>query len=212
MIAWHSSGQPEPLTFSLYWSFSMGSPPIPAGDPAHRHEKVAAFVSRSAAAAETKPASAGATDHLDAFGSEDDEPRGSGFIAGIPGAPRDMRPVWIGVAVAGGLALLVAAVVFGPALFELAPGQGSARPGRVTLGTTPAGAEVSVDGQVRGLTPLSLQLDPGAHEVKLQRGTDERTISIQVASGAEISQHYEFAPPPPASASTSTLSVITEPP
>ena len=31
----------------------------------------------------------------------------------------------------------------------------------------------------------------------LQRGGVERTMAIQVASGAELTQHYEFAAEPP---------------
>ena len=187
----------------------MGSPPIPAGDSAQRHEKVTAFVSRSSAAAEPRLASPVGTDDLEAFGSEEDL-RSERTLT----RSGDRRPLWIGLGIAGAAGLVIAAVLWGPALLQLTPGQGAAsRPGRLTIGTTPSGVEVSVDGQVRGLTPLSLQLDPGTHSVRLLRGTDERTISIQVASGAEMTQHYEFAAPqPPPAPLTSTLSIITDPP
>jgi hypothetical protein len=184
----------------------MGSPPIPAGDPAQRKEKVAAFVSRSAGAPEPRLVSPAGTDHLDAFGSEEPRSQREVYAAKI----RSVRPLWIlvGIAVA---AVVLAAVWLAPALFR--SGQSpTPGPGRVTIGTTPIGAQVSVDGQARGVTPLSLQLDPGTHTIKLTRGSDERTISIQVASGADMTQHYEFAPLPPPAPLTSTLTVITDPP
>ena len=184
----------------------MGSPPIPAGDPAQRHEKVTAFVSRSAAV-EPRPISPAGTDHLDAFGSEDPRAVPEADAAKI----RAFRPIWIALGVAAAAAVLIAAVFVAPGLIR--SGQSTTeRPGRVTIGTTPIGAEVSVDGQVRGLAPLSVQLDPGTHLIKLLRGTDERTISIQVASGADMTQHYEFAPQPAPTVLTSTLTVITDPP
>jgi serine/threonine-protein kinase len=71
---------------------------------------------------------------------------------------------------------------------------------------------VTIDGQSRGLTPLSVQLDPGTHTVTLQRGSEERTINLQVASGAELTQHYEFATPAAPAARTSTVAVTSDPP
>jgi hypothetical protein len=185
----------------------MGSPPIPAGDPALRHEKVTAFVSRSATAVEPRPISPAGTDHLDAFGSE--EPQAA------PGAgdakDRAVRSIWIALGIVAAAGVLLAAIFLAPGLIRSSQGS-TTRPGRLTIGTTPIGVEVSVDGQVRGLTPLSMQLDPGTHVITLLRGTDERTISIQVASGADMTQHYEFAPQPAPALLTSTLTIMTDPP
>ena len=185
----------------------MGSPPIPAADPALRHEKVTAFVSRSTATAETRPMSPAGSDHLDAFGSEEPQAAPGPYAAKI----RTGRPIWIALGVAAAAGVLLAAVFVVPGLIRASQAS-TTRPGRLTIGTAPIGVEVSVDGQVRGLTPLSLQLDPGTHIVKLLRGTDERTISIQVAAGADMTQHYEFAPQPAPTLLTSTLTVMTDPP
>ncbi|OFW27357.1 MAG: hypothetical protein A3H97_10970 [Acidobacteria bacterium RIFCSPLOWO2_02_FULL_65_29] len=84
-------------------------------------------------------------------------------------------------------------------------------PGRVTIATTPPGAEVTIDGQSRGLAPVAVPLDPGHHTIVLRRGAVERTIAVQVASGAEMLQHFEFAPDP-APVDLSSLSITTDPP
>jgi hypothetical protein len=116
---------------------------------------------------------------------------------------------------AGVLALalaVVAAVYFLPLFAQFRGSTGpTLQPGRVTIGTTPLGAEVIIDGTARGLAPVTVQLDPGAHTVVIKRGSVERTIPLQVASGAEVSQHYEFAPEAPVP-SLSTLTVTTDPP
>jgi hypothetical protein len=185
----------------------MGSPPLPAGDAVPRHEKIAAFVSRSGAAAEPRSVSPAGTDQLDAFGSEEAQ----AASAAAPGKTLPARTTWIALAVVAAAGILLAAVFVAPGLIRLSQGS-TTRPGRVTIATTPIGVEVSVDGQPRGLTPLSLELDPGTHSIKLLRGTDERTISIQVASGADMTQHYEFASQPAPTLLTSTLTVMTDPP
>jgi hypothetical protein len=111
--------------------------------------------------------------------------------------------------IAGAVVLLAAAAVLVPQLFRQRP---STSPGRVTITTAPMGVEVSVNGEVRGLTPLTFQLDPGSHSIRLRRETDERTISLQVAAAADVTQHYEFAPQAVPAAQTSTLSITTDPP
>lgn len=39
----------------------------------------------------------------------------------------------------------------------------------VSINSTPAGAQVTVDGTAMGETPASFQIDPGAHEIQLQK-------------------------------------------
>jgi hypothetical protein len=194
----------------------MALPSVPAGEPSPRHEKVTAFISRSSAAAEAKMALTDEAD-LDAFGSE--EPTRAETAAAVLDSGRERR-LWltgrlVTVALAAVAAVVLgisAAVWFGPALMRQFPAAGgTGRPGRVTIGTTPIGAEVSVDGRAHGLTPLTVQLDPGTHMIKLRRGTEERTVAVQVASGAEVLQHYEFAPQVVA-VQTSTLAITTDPP
>ena len=188
------------------------SPTVPAGDPASRPEKVATFVSRS------DPRATAVVDDLNAFSSERSlatetrslEKASSGTLHRPTSEPRTSRWPLIVSAAAGAVALIVSGIFFGPSLFNLSESGGPAlKPGRVTIGTTPLGATVMVDGVSRGLTPVTIQLDPGAHTVVLQRGSIERTMAIQVASGAELTQHYEFAAEPPST--LSTVNITTDP-
>jgi len=187
------------------------SPTVPAGDPASRPEKVATFVSRS------DPRTAVADD-LNAFSSERSlstetrslEKAPAGTIYRPTSAPSTSRWPLIVSAAAAAIALIVSGIFFGPSLFNSESSGPALKPGRVTIGTTPLGAMVMVDGASRGLTPVTIQLDPGAHTVVLQHGGVERTMPIQVASGAEMTQHYEF-PAEPIS-TLSSVNVTTDPP
>jgi hypothetical protein len=188
----------------------MASPSAPAGEPSGRHEKVTAFVSRSASA-EPKVAAVTTThaEDLDAFGSEEAKQAPEAVASPI----RSMVPpgplLAILAAAVGVAAVVIGLWMFAPSFLRGAP---ASTPGRLTIGTTPIGIAVTIDGQAQGLTPLTVQLDPGSHIVKLQRGTEERTISVQVSSGVEMTQHYEFAPQPAPLPLTSTLTVTTDPP
>jgi hypothetical protein len=169
---------------------------------------VTAFVSRAAASPDPKPHGGATGGDLDAFGSE--EPKRLGPSRGsAPQPPVDRRRLMIIGAVAGVGLMAGLAVLYGPRLLG---NRASTAPGRVTIGTTPIGVEVFIDGQSRGRTPLSVEVPPGSHSLKLQRGSDERTLPLQVGAGADVTQHYEFAPEPAAAAATSTLSITTDPP
>src|SRR5688572_19068555 len=113
----------------------MGPPSVPAGEPSSRHEKVAAFVSRSSA--EPKPADYG---DLDAFRSEEPKrPEPPAPAVETPREPRRLRMVGgIAAAALGAGAAVVlgasAAVWFAPSLMGQFPAIGANRPGRVTIG------------------------------------------------------------------------------
>jgi hypothetical protein len=64
-------------------------------------------------------------------------------------------------------------------------------PGSLRVSSTPAGAEVLVDGAVRGVTPLTIDdLIPGRHEVVLKAdgGMVQRTVNISSNKTATIDQ------------------------
>ncbi len=188
------------------------SPTVPAGDPPGRPEKVATFASR------LDQRQNAVLDDLNAFSSERSlavenravEKAAPGPLHRPVAEPKSTRWMLIISLAAGAVGLIGGGIAFGPALFDLTPSGGPAlKPGRVTIGTTPLGAMVMVDGQAKGLTPLTMQLDPGSHTVVLQRAGIERTIPLQVTSGAEMTQHYEFAPE--ASTSFSSVAITTDP-
>jgi PEGA domain len=84
------------------------------------------------------------------------------------------------------------------------------RPGVLRVETQPAGAAVMIDGTVRGVTPLTLSLTPGAHKMTVGRDGDERAVPLTIAPGAQISQYFELKTS--ASRSTTGLLVVTDPP
>jgi hypothetical protein len=81
-------------------------------------------------------------------------------------------------------------------------------PATLSVGTTPAGIPVFVDGAPHGVTPLRAELPPGDHVVELRTDTERRRIPVTLAAGAQVSQYFELARPPQ---STGELLVRTEP-
>lgn len=84
------------------------------------------------------------------------------------------------------------------------------RLGRVTFETRPVGAEVVVDERSRGYTPLAIELPAGKHAILIRRGVEERLVSLLVASGADVTQHFEFLDTP--AITVGKLTVASDPP
>ena len=79
---------------------------------------------------------------------------------------------------------------------------------------------MSIDGEARGVTPLTLSVNPGPHTLAVRAGGQERVVPITAAAGADIVRDFEMTaitPPvtgvpsitPPV---TGVLSITTEPP
>ena len=80
--------------------------------------------------------------------------------------------------------------------------------GTVTVTTDPPGAEVHIDGEARGQSPLRLALATGAHTMVVRANGAARTIPINITAGAEISHNLDM---PKAGADLGQLQVRTEP-
>jgi hypothetical protein len=80
--------------------------------------------------------------------------------------------------------------------------------GTLVVQTNPSGAMVEVDGQPRGVTPLSLDLSPGRHTLKLANEGNVRSMPITISAGGQVSQLIEL---PRASSLLGELQVRTEP-
>src|SRR5690242_10872755 len=157
----------------------MGSAPLPGkfsarGDDSPR---------RSGQSADTKPGASQAvtgSNALSAFNSEDrpvEPPKKadrkpfekSPVAASVPPSGRTR-----GLAVGLGLAAIAVAATAGVMVLRrptVAPPVAAAvetRPGQVTLETLPAGAEVLINGQARGITPLTLPLEPGHYQAVIR--------------------------------------------
>jgi hypothetical protein len=64
--------------------------------------------------------------------------------------------------------------------------------GTLSINSNPPGARVTVDGQDRGVTPLSMTLKPGGHVVELQGAGEPRTVPVTIVAGAQVSQYLEL--------------------
>jgi hypothetical protein len=70
--------------------------------------------------------------------------------------------------------------------------------GAVRVTSEPSGATVSVDGALRGSTPLDVELPAGRHSVTLRHGARRETRKVQVAAGERVLIIASFIPPTPA--------------
>jgi hypothetical protein len=95
------------------------------------------------------------------------------------------------IAVAAAAVVVLAGGGYGATKF-FAPHAAAVSAGTVSVTTVPSGAEVFVDGQAHGATPVSLTLAPGAHTLELRGNGAPRTIPITVAPGQQISQYVEL--------------------
>lgn len=87
-----------------------------------------------------------------------------------------------------------------PAAVPAAPANPPPAPvtGRLEVSSDPSGASVSVDGQARGQTPLTLTgVEAGRHDVVISQGTSSVMRSVNVTGGATASVVASLAPPPP---------------
>jgi hypothetical protein len=111
-----------------------------------------------------------------------------------------------GVVVLAGLgALAIRWFPFMPVTAE-EPGAGT-----LTIDTRPSDAEVLVDGESRGATPLTLSIAPGAHTVTIRNGSDERVVPLTMAAGGQVTHYFEMRRPEPVSVA-GHVSVVTDPP
>lgn len=120
----------------------------------------------------------------------------------LPAFDRTWKP-WGLAALAAGVALIGFAIV---EYRGVAARTAAAEVGTLTIDSRPQGTRVVVDGQERGVTPLTLTLKPGDHGLALLNGAERRSLPVTIAAGTVVSQYFEFAPAAPA-VSTGKLSV-----
>jgi serine/threonine protein kinase len=162
--------------------------------------------------ASPKPAAFDATSlgDLAAFHAESESPFADDEDAteGDEMPQRKSIPNWL--VYAGAAAVLVALVgggVFAGRRYFVATASAPATGGLV-VSTDPPGAQLTVDGVLQGVTPMSLTLRVGPHVVELRAGNDTRSIPVTIASGIQASQYIELSKAAPP---TGQLQVRTEP-
>lgn len=124
-------------------------------------------------------------------------------VTSTPTPPPSHRR-WL--AAAAVLVLVVTAGLFGRQY--LLPPASAEAPGTLIVTTNPPGFQVFIDGQPRGTTPLTLELAPGAHELKIATEGEPRIIPFVVTAGGTVAQAIEI---PRAAPLTGQLMVQSEP-
>jgi hypothetical protein len=117
------------------------------------------------------------------------------------------RKPWLRLTVAAiAVAGLVAACTYGGRSF-FSTSEHAVRTGTLNVASNPAGAQVFVDRQGRGMTPVTLTLQPGPHTVEFRGIGEPRTLDVNVAAGTQTSQFIELAKAVPASIVSQTVAV-----
>jgi hypothetical protein len=110
------------------------------------------------------------------------------------------------------LALIVFAIVQSGVvlwLWNRDPGAPRAGEGELVVQSRPVAARVSIDGEDRGVTPLTIALPAGAHVLEVQSGKSEpRVIPLTIRPGVQTAQYIELQNV----AMTGGLDIRSEPP
>jgi hypothetical protein len=159
-----------------------------------------------ASAGRSKP---GYDDALLVFQSED------GGVATAVRKPRNNARRGVVIACAATLLGLASAGVVYVASTRL-QAERSAAPAEPASGTAvvdsnPQGS-VTIEGVVRGQTPLSLRLPVGMHNITITAGQATRSVSLEIEAGTTTRQYIEFAATPAVAATTGRLDVTSQPP
>jgi len=174
---------------------------------------LAAAFSRPTSSRASAAAAAHAADPLSAFRSESDAAEDA-VDAPVATLSPDATAVPSWIAPAASAAIVVLVFVAGIAIVAkrgLGVAAAEVKPATVSIDSRPSGADVVIDGQHRGVTPLTLALAAGAHTLAVRRGAAERVVPLTTTAGAERAEHFDLDAEP-APASTGRISVITDPP
>lgn len=71
----------------------------------------------------------------------------------------------------------------------------SAQPASVVVRTEPPGAQVSLNAEPRGVTPLTLRVPAGTYALTIRNNYAERSMTLTVAAGADVVREIELGSP-----------------
>jgi len=180
--------------------------PIAPVPPVSHH----AVVPPSASISTSPVAAPAAVASTTPFAAPPARPPVQGTAAPAP-TPSEPRPVWMNPWVGAAAAALVIVATLGFTLTRPAsappPATGN---GTLTVGTSPEGATVLVDGVNRGLTPLNLSLSAGEHVLELVTNGERRRIPVTLTSGGQVSHYFDL--PQTSPTGTGSLQIRSDPP
>ena len=123
-------------------------------------------------------------------GTETDEDYAKHFNANDGGSRR-----WSGFALIAAVVIVlgVGGWFLAKQFFAATSTAASAPSGILSMTSNPAGVQVFVDKESRGVTPLTLNLSPGQHNVELRGDGEPRTVPVTIVAGATTTQYIELA-------------------
>ena len=92
----------------------------------------------------------------------------------------------------GAMMIASMAGAFTAAQFIPVPEWMFAQSGTLVIESNPQGIKVSVNGNPQGVTPLTLRVEAGMHEVELQGPGRARIFNVHVTRGDRVAQYVEF--------------------
>jgi serine/threonine protein kinase len=197
--------EPSPSEFRS-WSDSSSS--ATSFDLRPKAEPIAAPVASPVAAKVAPPSSPSHTSFgHDPFPSRpaDDEREAFAFTA-APERPAISRNKLIAAAVA--LAVIGGGAWAARGFFAAAPKVETAETGTLVVTSNPDGVAAFVDGEPKGMTPLTLTLPAGPHVVELRGPGEPRSIPVTITAGTQSTQYIEL---PKTAAKTGQLQIRTDP-
>lgn len=113
----------------------------------------------------------------------------------VPASPSRTTWMVVGAIVVIGAAIGTAAVWrqrVGPTPRNLAPA--AVADGSATIVSRPAGADVMINGALRGTTPLKLSLPVGVYDLELRSGASKRSLTLTVDAATAVREFVDLAP------------------
>lgn len=110
------------------------------------------------------------------------------------------------------LALFAAVIAVGVYWQARQPAPAPVASGSLRIESDPAGAEVRLNGAVKGTTPLSVTMPVGDYQLAVQHGVNIKQLPVAISNGAVTVHHITWTDASPAAlaADTGSLSVVTD--
>lgn len=144
------------------------------------------------AAPVTKPPAAASTPKREAWHAHDVDPRiATPHRASVAQGRKDMSSRFKRLLL---VALMMAGMTgaFTAAQFIPAPAWMFSDSGTLVVESSPQGIKVSVNGKPQGVTPLTLKVESGIHEVELHGPGKPKIFKVHVTRGDRVAQYIEF--------------------
>ena len=172
---------PRDLDLQQSRSLRMAAPTPLAIKPAVPIRAKTAIVSKPATAAP-----------LDVWRAHDVDPRVYHPVAEVTIRERKTMSATLRNFLLGAAIIALMAGAFTVAQFIPAPEWIFADTGVLVLESNPPGVKVSVNGEPQGVTPLTLKVESGLHEVELHGPGKPRIFKVHVTRGDRVAQYIEF--------------------